>query len=399
MLRTSLTSESVTEGHPDKLADRISDAVLDAILAGDPSAHVACETFLTTGLVLVGGEITTQVYIDIDRLCRRVIASVGYDKPGYGFNHQDCAVLSAIKEQSPEIAAAVAKAREARTGEAKDAYDLLGAGDQGIVYGYACTETDERMPLPIVLAHGLTRRLAAARRDGTLPYLRPDGKSQVTVEYTSGSPRRVSVVVLAAQHDPDVDQPTLHQDLLETVIRPVLGRFMDERTEVFVNSSGSFVIGGPTSDTGMTGRKIIVDTYGGHGSHGGGAFSGKDPTKVDRSGAYMARYVAKNLVAAGLARDVGVQIAYAIGRARPLAVHVESRGTGVVDDEALRRAVLEVFDFRPAAIIERLDLLRPIYEPLSCYGHFGRSESEAPWERTDRTEELKRALPQARKVA
>lgn len=399
MLRTSLTSESVAEGHPDKLADRISDAVLDAILAGDPSAHVACETFLTTGLVLVGGEITTQVYIDIDRLCRRVIASVGYDKPGYGFNHQDCAVLSAIKEQSPEIAAAVAKAREARTGEAKDAYDLLGAGDQGIVYGYACTETDERMPLPIVLAHGLTRRLAAARRDGTLPYLRPDGKSQVTVEYASGSPRRVSVVVLAAQHDPDVDQPTLHQDLLETVIRPVLGRFMDERTEVFVNSSGSFVIGGPASDTGMTGRKIIVDTYGGHGSHGGGAFSGKDPTKVDRSGAYMARYVAKNLVAAGLARDVGVQIAYAIGRARPLAVHVESRGTGVVDDEALRRAVLEVFDFRPAAIIERLDLLRPIYEPLSCYGHFGRSESEAPWERTDRTEELKRALPQARKVA
>ena len=399
MLRTSLTSESVTEGHPDKLADRISDAVLDAILAGDPSAHVACETFLTTGLVLVGGEITTQVYVDIDRLCRRVIASVGYDKPGYGFSHQDCAVLSAIKEQSPEIAAAVAKAREARTGEAKDAYDLLGAGDQGIVYGYACTETDERMPLPIVLAHGLTRRLAAARRDGTLPYLRPDGKSQVTVEYTSGSPRRVSVVVLAAQHDPDVDQPTLHQDLLETVIRPVLGRFMDERTEVFVNSSGSFVIGGPTSDTGMTGRKIIVDTYGGHGSHGGGAFSGKDPTKVDRSGAYMARYVAKNLVAAGLARDVEVQIAYAIGRARPLAVEVESRGTGVVDDEALRRAVLEVFDFRPAAIIERLDLRRPIYEPLSCYGHFGRSESEAPWERTDRTEELRRALPQARKVA
>lgn len=399
MSRTSLTSESVAEGHPDKLADRISDAVLDAILAGDPSAHVACETFLTTGLVLVGGEITTQVYIDIDRLCRRVIASVGYDKPGYGFSHQDCAVLSAIKEQSPEIAAAVAKAREARTGEAKDAYDLLGAGDQGIVYGYACTETDERMPLPIILAHGLTRRLAAARRDGTLPYLRPDGKSQVTVEYASGSPRRVSVVVLAAQHDPDVDQPTLHQDLLETVIRPVLGRFMDKRTEVFVNSSGSFVIGGPASDTGMTGRKIIVDTYGGHGSHGGGAFSGKDPTKVDRSGAYMARYVAKNLVAAGLARDVGVQIAYAIGRARPLAVHVESRGTGVVDDEALRRAVLEVFDFRPAAIIERLDLLRPIYEPLSCYGHFGRSESEAPWERTDRTEELKRALPQARKVA
>ena len=399
MSRTSLTSESVAEGHPDKLADRISDAVLDAILAGDPSAHVACETFLTTGLVLVGGEITTQVYIDIDRLCRRVIASVGYDKPGYGFSHQDCAVLSAIKEQSPEIAAAVAKAREARTGEAKDAYDLLGAGDQGIVYGYACTETDERMPLPIILAHGLTRRLAAARRDGTLPYLRPDGKSQVTVEYASGSPRRVSVVVLAAQHDPDVDQPTLHQDLLETVIRPVLGRFMDERTEVFVNSSGSFVIGGPASDTGMTGRKITVDTYGGHGSHGGGAFSGKDPTKVDRSGAYMARYVAKNLVAAGLARDVGVQIAYAIGRARPLAVHVESRGTGVVDDEALRRAVLEVFDFRPAAIIERLDLLRPIYEPLSCYGHFGRSESEAPWERTDRTEELKRALPQARKVA
>ena len=399
MSRALLTSESVTEGHPDKIADRISDAVLDAILAEDPAAHVACETFLTTGLALVGGEITTTAYVDIDRLCRRVIASVGYDKADYGFNHQDCAVLSAIKEQSPEIALAVAKAREARAGEAKDDYDSLGAGDQGIVYGYACTETPERMPLPIMLAHALTRRLAAARKDKTLPYLRPDGKSQVTVEYEGGVPRRVSVVVLAAQHDPGVDQARLREDLLDAVIRPVLARWMDERTEVLVNSSGSFVIGGPASDTGMTGRKIIVDTYGGHGSHGGGAFSGKDPTKVDRSGSYMARYVAKNVVASGLAREVEIQVAYAIGRAHPLSVAVDACGTSRTSDEQLRRAVLRVFDFRPAAIIESLGLLRPIYEPLSSYGHFGRSEEEAPWERTDRVEELRRALPRSLKVA
>jgi S-adenosylmethionine synthetase len=394
MSRALLTSESVTEGHPDKLADRISDAVLDAILREDPAAHVACEAFLTSGLVLVGGEITTTAYVDIDRLCRRVIASVGYDRPGYGFHHQDCAVLSAIKEQSREIAAAVGG-----RGEAEDPYDRLGAGDQGIVYGYACSETPERMPLPIVLAHRLTRGLAAARKEGTLPYLRPDGKSQVTVDYAGGTPRRVPVVVMAAQHDPDISQARLREDLLEAVVRPALAGWMDERTEVLVNSSGSFVVGGPASDTGMTGRKIIVDTYGGHGSHGGGAFSGKDPTKVDRSGSYMARHVAKTLVASGLARSVEVQVSYAIGRPRPLSVSLDAQGTGSASDEALRQAVLRVFDFRPAAIIERFGLLRPMYEPLSCYGHFGRSEEEAPWERTDRANELKEALPRRRTVA
>ena len=399
MPRALLTSESVTEGHPDKLADRISDAVLDAILAEDSTAHVACETFLTSGLVLVGGEITTTAYVDIDRVCRRVIASAGYDKADYGFNYQDCAVLSAIKEQSPEIAAAVEKAQEVRALKAEDPYDRLGAGDQGIVYGYACAQTKEQMPLPIMLAHGLARRLAAARKDGTLPYLRPDGKSQVTVEYEAGAPRRVSVVILAAQHDPDVSEDRLHEDLLQTVVRPTLGRWMDDRTEVLINCSGSFVVGGPASDTGMTGRKIVVDTYGGYGSHGGGAFSGKDPSKVDRSGSYMTRYVAKNLVAAGLAREVEVQVAYAIGKACPLCVGVDARGTGAASDEQLLRAVTHVFDFRPAAIIERFGLLRPIYEPLSSYGHFGRSVDEAPWERTDRTEELLRELPRQRKIA
>jgi len=399
MARALLTSESVTEGHPDKLADRISDAVLDAILAEDSTAHVACETFLTSGLVLVGGEITTTAYVDIDRVCRRVIASVGYDKPSYGFSYQDCAVLSAIKEQSPEIAAAVQRAQEVRARQAEDPYDRLGAGDQGIVYGYACAQTKEQMPLPIVLAHGLARRLAAVRKDGTLPYLRPDGKSQVTVEYEAGAPRRVSVVILAAQHDPDASQDRLREDLLETVIRPTLGEWMDDRTEVLINSSGSFVIGGPASDTGMTGRKIVVDTYGGYGSHGGGAFSGKDPSKVDRSGSYMTRYVAKNLVAAGLAKEVEVQVAYAIGKARPLCVGVDTRGTGTASDEQLLRAVTHVFDFRPAAIIERFGLLRPIYEPLSSYGHFGRNADEAPWEKTDRTDELLRELPRQRRIA
>jgi len=399
MPRALLTSESVAEGHPDKLADRISDAVLDAILTEDPTARVACETFLTSGLVLVGGEITTTAYVDIDRLCRRVIASAGYDKADYGFNYQDCAVLSAIKEQSPEIAAAVEKAQEVRSRKAEDPYDRLGAGDQGIVYGYACSETRERMPLPIMLAHSLTRRLAAVRKDGTLPYLRPDGKSQVTVEYEGGAPRRVSIVVLAAQHDPNTSQERLHEDLLQTVIRPTLGTWMDDRTEVLINSSGSFVIGGPASDTGMTGRKIAVDTYGGYGSHGGGAFSGKDPSKVDRSGSYMTRYVAKNLVAAGLAREVEVQVAYAIGKAHPVSVTVDAGGRGAASDEQLLRAVCQVFDFRPAAIIERFGLFLPIYEPFSSYGHFGRSEDEAPWERTDRTDELLQALPKQRRIA
>jgi S-adenosylmethionine synthetase len=396
MRRAFLTSESVTEGHPDKVADRISDAVLDSILTDDRQARVACETFLTSGLVLVGGEISTKVYVDIDRVARRVIRDVGYDRPEYGFHYADCAVLNSIKEQSAEIAAAV---REPRNGAEKEPYNQIGAGDQGIMYGYACAETEERMPLPIVLAHGLVRRLAAARKEGTLPYLRPDGKSQVTVEYADSRPRRVSVAVLAAQHNPNATQERLKEDLTEGVIRPVLGSWMDEETVILVNSSGSFVVGGPASDTGVTGRKIIVDTYGGYGSHGGGAFSGKDPTKVDRSGSYMVRYVAKNVVAAGLAREVEVQIAYTIGRARPLSVSIDTNGTGTVPDERLLRAVLAVFDFRPGAIIEAFDLLRPIYERFSAYGHFGRSEPEATWERTDRVEDLRRALPRGGKVA
>jgi len=392
MRRLYLTSESVTEGHPDKIADRISDAVLDAILTADKGAHVACETFLTTGLVLVGGEISTGTYVEIDRIARKVIKEVGYHQPDYGFNYRDCAVISTIHSQSPEISAAVERAKEVRNGTAKNGYDATGAGDQGIMYGYACDATPELMPLPIVLAHRLTRRLAAVRKDGTLPYLRPDGKSQVTIEYENSRPIRAKAVLLAAQHDPDVDPDEMRAELIERVIRPVMEGWIDDGTDLLVNSSGRFVVGGPAADTGMTGRKIIVDTYGGYGSHGGGAFSGKDPTKVDRSGSYMARYVAKNIVAAGLAREVEIQIAYAIGRAAPLAVNVDTYETGRYPDDAFRRAVLEVFDFRPGAIIDRLDLANPIYEPFSCYGHFGRTDIPAPWEATDRTDDLKRAL-------
>ena len=399
MQRAFLTSESVTEGHPDKMADRISDAILDTIIADDQQAHVACETFLTSGLALIGGEITTETYVDVDRVVRRAIADVGYDKAIYGFNHQDCAVLSTIKEQSPDIAAAVGKAQEARDGVSKDRYDVIGAGDQGIMYGYACTETSELMPLPIMLAHRLTKRLAEVRKDGTLTYLRPDGKSQVTIEYEDSRPKRASVVLIAAQHDPETDPDTLKKDVIDQVIRPILDNWMDAETLLLVNSSGRFVIGGPVSDTGMTGRKIIADTYGGYGSHGGGAFSGKDPTKVDRSGSYAARYVAKNLVAAELARKVEVQIAYAIGRAAPLSINVNTCGTGTAPDDQLLQAALKVFDFRPGAIIDRLDLLRPIYESFSCYGHFGRNDLDPPWERTDRTEDLKRALPRAGRIA
>jgi len=399
MQRAFLTSESVTEGHPDKMADRISDAILDDIIAEDLQAHVACETFLTSGLALVGGEITTNTYVDVDHIVRRVIADVGYDKAVYGFNHQGCAVLSTIKEQSTDIAAAVGEAQEARDGTSKDPYDVIGAGDQGIMYGYACTETSELMPLPIMLAHRLTKRLAEVRKDGTLPCLRPDGKSQVTIEYEGSAPKRAAVVLIAAQHDPEIDSETLRQDIIEHVIGPVLDNWIDEATLLLINSSGRFVIGGPVSDTGMTGRKIIADTYGGYGSHGGGAFSGKDPTKVDRSGSYAARYVAKNLVAAGLAQKVEVQIAYAIGRAAPLSINVNTYGTGIAPDDQLLQAALKVFDFRPGAIIDRLDLLRPIYEPFSCYGHFGRTDLDSTWERIDRAEDLKRAFPRAGKIA
>jgi len=392
MPKRFLTSESVTEGHPDKVADRISDAILDALLQEDPNAHVACETFVTTGLVLVGGEISTTSYVDVDAVTRRVIREIGYDEPGLGFHHQDCAVISTIKEQSSDIAAAVGTAMEARDGQPHDPYDTVGAGDQGIMFGFACADTAELMPLPILLAHRLTQRLTEVRKLGALTYLRPDGKSQVTVDYENGTPLRVNTVLLAAQHAPDADQATLQRELTEAVIDPVLGRWLDDDTLVLVNSSGRFVIGGPASDTGMTGRKIIADTYGGFGSHGGGAFSGKDPTKVDRSASYMARYVAKNIVAAELAREAELQLAYAIGRAAPLAVNVNTNGTGAVPDEQLRDAVIEIFDFRPAAIIETFDLLRPIYEPFSAYGHFGRSDVAAPWEETNRVENLKRAV-------
>lgn len=385
-----ITSESVTEGHPDKIADRISDAVLDAVLAQDPQGRVACETFVMQGLVLVGGEIATQAVLQPEAIARRVIRDIGYTQPDYGLSHDTCAVVNALRQQSPDIAQAVLRAEEARCGSG-DRYDLIGAGDQGIMFGYATEETPEFMPLPIVLAHKLAKRLAEVRKDGSLPYLRPDGKTQVTVEYDRRRPLRLHTVLIAAQHAPEVDPAELASDIRRLVVEPVADGWLDEETQVLVNTSGRFVVGGPASDTGMTGRKIIVDTYGGYGSHGGGAFSGKDPTKVDRSGSYMARYVAVNVVAAGLAKECEVQVAYAIGRAHPLAVNVDTFGTGTLADETLRDLILEMFDFRPAAIIDRLELRRPIYEPFSCYGHFGRLDLEPPWEARDAVEELRRA--------
>jgi S-adenosylmethionine synthetase len=385
------TSESVTEGHPDKVADRVSDAVLDAILREDADAHVACETFLTTGLVVVGGEITTTTYIDVPSLVRGVLSDIGYDRPELGFHFQDCAVLSAIKGQSSDIAGAVGHALESRTGGSKDPFDAVGAGDQGIMFGYARSDTETLMPLPIHLAHALTRRLATARKEGILPFLRPDGKSQVTIEYDGDRPVRADTILIAAQHEPDVSNEDLVEGITEEIVRPVVGTWLDKKTHVLINSSGRFVIGGPASDTGVTGRKIVVDTYGGFCPHGGGAFSGKDPTKVDRSASYLVRYAAKNVVAAGLAREVEIQVAYAIGRAAPLAVNVDSHGTGKVPDERIRKAVLETFDFRPRAIIDGFRLLRPIYESLSSYGHFGRVDLDLPWEKTDRTAALQAA--------
>jgi S-adenosylmethionine synthetase len=380
-----ITAESVAEGHPDKLADRISDAILDAVLAQDPQGRVACETFVTEGLVIVGGEIASTAHIEPAILARRVVRDAGYVKPEYGLSFDACAVATLIRQQSPDIAQAVQ-----RNG-ADDPYDRIGAGDQGIMFGYATNETPERMPLPIMLAHKLARRLAAVRKEGSLLYLRPDGKTQVTVEYEGQRPIRVHTVLLAAQHAPETLLDELRADLRTLVVEPVLDGWMDERTDVFVNTSGRFVVGGPASDTGMTGRKIIADTYGGYGSHGGGAFSGKDPTKVDRSGAYMARYAALNLVAAGLAAACEVQVAYAIGRAHPLALSVTAERP-TVSAAALDRAVRKVFDFRPAAIIDALDLRRPIYEPLSCYGHFGRLDLSPTWEEPDRVEALRAAV-------
>ncbi len=393
-----VTSESVAEGHPDKIADRISDAVLDAVLAQDPEGRVACETFVLQGMVLIGGEMATTASIQPERIARRVIREIGYTHPDYGLSHETCAVLNAMRQQSPDIAQAVLRSQE-RKGGSTDPYDNLGAGDQGIMFGYATTETPEYMPLPITLAHKLAKRLAQVRKDGTLPYLRPDGKTQVTIEYRERKPIRAHTILIAAQHAPEVELERLAEDIRKYVVEPVADGWLDENTEILVNTSGRFVVGGPAADTGMTGRKIIVDTYGGYGSHGGGAFSGKDPTKVDRSGSYMARYVALNIVAAGLAQECEVQIAYAIGRAHPLAVNVDCYGTGILPNGILREVVLKVFDFRPAAIIEKLDLRRPIYEPFSCYGHFGRVELDPPWERPDMVEALKReAAKHTRKV-
>ena len=384
------TSESVTEGHPDKICDQISDAVLDAILAQDPTARVACETICTTGMVLVMGEISTQCYVDIPAVVRKTVCDIGYDRPEYGFNGNTCAVLTTIDEQSPDIAQGVDHSLESRSGEADP--DDTGAGDQGMMFGFACDETPELMPAPIAYAHRLTRALADARKSGRLPWLRPDGKSQVTVEYDAdGSVRRIDTVVVSTQHAEDVDYETLRRGILEQVIRPVLpDGLLDEDTKYFINPTGRFVIGGPVGDSGLTGRKIIVDTYGGYASHGGGAFSGKDPTKVDRSAAYMARYIAKNLVAAGLARRCQIELAYAIGVAHPVSVLVDTQGTGVLPDTEIEEIVKKEFDLRPAAIIRRLDLRRPIYKQTAAYGHFGRNDIALPWEALDAVPVLER---------
>ncbi|MFZ5815819.1 MAG: methionine adenosyltransferase [Bacillota bacterium] len=388
--RYVFTSESVTEGHPDKMADQISDAVLDALLALDPKARVACETMLTTGLVVVAGEITTDAYVDIPNLVRDVVRDIGYTRAKYGFDGTTCGVMTAIDPQSPDIAQGVDVAIEVR-GTVTEKELEIGAGDQGMMFGFACDETPELMPLPISLAHRLARQLSQVRKNGTLPYLRPDGKTQVTVEYENGRPVRIDTIVVSTQHDPDTTQEQIRKDIIEHVIAEVVDRrLLTDTTKYFVNPSGRFVIGGPQGDTGLTGRKIIVDTYGGYARHGGGAFSGKDPTKVDRSGAYAARYVAKNIVAAGLASKCEVQLAYAIGVARPVSVLVTTFGTGKVSDEKIAELVQKNFDLRPAAIIRDLDLRRPIYRQTAAYGHFGRTDVDLPWERTDKAAELRR---------
>jgi S-adenosylmethionine synthetase len=385
-----LTSESVTEGHPDKLCDQISDAILDAILSKDPYARVACETAVTNGLVIVLGEITTDCYVEIPHVVREVVRDVGYTYPEYGFDYQSCGVMVSIKEQSQDIALGVDKSREARAASTND-LDKLGAGDQGMMVGFACNETPEFMPLPISLAHKLCRRLAQVRKDKILPYLRPDGKSQVTVEYANGIPRRIDSIVMGAQHNPDISQSQIERAIIEQVIKAVVPpSLIDDKTKFYVNTTGRFVVGGPVSDTGFTGRKLLVDTYGGIARHGGGAFSGKDPTKVDRSAAYMARYIAKNIVAAGLAERLEIQISYSIGVARPLSVSLETFGTGKVDYKVLLELINKHFDLRPEAIIRYFDLRRPIYQQTACYGHFGRPDLDLPWEKIDKAEVLKK---------
>ena len=388
-MRKLFTSESVTEGHPDKLCDQVSDAILDEILRQDPMARVACETFTTTGMVTVMGEITTDAYVEIPDIVRSVVLDIGYDSGDKCFDGKSCAVMTAVHAQSPDIAQGVNSALETRGTEA----NTTGAGDQGMMFGYACDETPELMPMPIALSHKLARRLAAVRKDGTLPWLRPDGKTQVTIAYEGDRPVSVDTVVVSAQHNPDISQEEIREALQREVIRPIIpAELLTPETRYFINPTGRFVIGGPAGDTGLTGRKIIVDTYGGYAPHGGGAFSGKDPTKVDRSAAYAARHAAKNVVAAGLARRCQIQLAYAIGVAEPVSILVDTNGTGVVSDEELANAVRKVFDFRPDAIISRLDLRRPIYRKTAAYGHFGRMDPDFSWERTDLTEALKAAL-------
>ena len=391
-MRRLFTSESVTEGHPDKVCDQISDSVLDAILEQDPNARVACETAVNTGLVLVMGEITTNAYVDIAKIARETVKQIGFDKADYGFDGETCGVITSIDEQSPDIAMGVDKALEVREDNDDDAEN--GAGDQGMMFGYACNETPEYMPMPIYLAHRLSRRLAEVRKNGTLEYLRPDGTSQVTIEYDENwKPMRVDAVVISTQHDPEATQAQIRRDMIEQVINPMIpADMMDDDTKIYVNPTGRFVIGGPKGDSGLTGRKIIVDTYGGMGRHGGGAFSGKDPSKVDRSAAYAARYVAKNVVAAGLADRCEIQLAYAIGVARPVSVFVETFGTGKKHSTEIADIITKLFDLRPTAIIERLQLRKPIYRQTAAYGHFGREDLDLPWEKLDMVEAIKKEI-------